>query len=224
MRACTQKCREQGHLEISVECDEAPFLSVGLEFLLKWIESEVASGRKFVPDETVQVGWSLLEVRQRTDGTLALFEPDFKSMPTKFIDGVSNTLLHMLLQKYTAESVGLANELTFPDLRHSAIVCTEFGSDGFVMDRNAAKEFDSGWFLGCEHDAHDHQTPESLRRVSLYEAAVQIDDRIIPFLALPAGTIIDFRSKVPRVLRPQGELKILPGSYLARKYVLDQSE
>ena len=29
---------------------------------------------------------------------------------------------------------------------------------------------DSGWFVGCLADDHDHQQPANLTRVSLYEA------------------------------------------------------
>src|SRR5439155_18088238 len=136
MRTCTQKCREHGHLEISVECEDASALSPSLHWFLGWLESEVAGGRRFLPEQTVQVGWSVLEIRQRNDGTVALFEPDFQSMPVRFVDGVSNTLLHLFLQKSVAESLGLVGELAPPSLRDSAIVCTEFGStEGFVMSR-----------------------------------------------------------------------------------------
>ena len=219
MRTCTQKCREHDHLEISVQCEDKA-LSPNLHWFLGWIESEVAGGRRFLPEQTVQVGWSVLEVRQRTDGTLALFEPDFQSMPVRFVDGVSNTLLHLLLQKSVAESLGLAGEIALPSLRDSAIICAEFGStDGFVMSRVAPKAADSGWFFGCDSAAHDHQSPDVLRRVSLYEAVTRHDDRTIPFLGLPPDTFVGFGGAVPYFSRGETELAISPGSYLHKKYV-----
>ena len=220
MRTCTQKCGEHDHLEISVQCEDAPALSSSLRWFLGWLENEVAGGRRFLPDQTVQVGWSLLEIRQRTDGTLALFEPDFQSMPVKFVDSVSNTLLHLFLQKSVAESLGLGEELALPSLRDSAIVCTEFGStEGFVMSRVTPKAADSGWFFGCDSDAHDHQSPHCLRRVSLYETATRHDARTIPFLALPPGSFVGFGGAVPYFSRGETELAIRPGSYLHKKYV-----
>jgi len=154
MRACTQKCKEHGHLEFSVQCDDTSALSPSLKWLLGWIEREV-------------VGWSWLEIRQRPDGTLGLFEPDFQSLPVKFVDSVSNTLLHLFLQKCVAESLGLENEMTVPSLRDGAIVCTEFGStEGFIMSRVTPKPADSGWFLGCDSEAHDHQSPDAVRRTA----------------------------------------------------------
>ena len=220
MHACTQKCREHDHLEISVQCEDTPALSPSLRWFLEWVESEVAGGRRFLPEQTVQVGWSVLEIRQRTDGTLAMFEPDFHSMPVKFVDSVSNTLLHLLLQKSVAESLGLVEELALPSLRDSVIVCTEFGStDGFVMSRVAPEGADSGWFFGCDNEAHDHQSPDVLRRVSLYEAATRHDDRTIPFLGLPPDIFVGYGGAVPYFSRGNTELAIRPGSYLHKKYV-----
>src|SRR5262245_50960817 len=86
MRSYTEKCGHYGHPEISVQCEDTAALSPSLRWFLAWIESEVARGRRFLPMQTVQVGWSVLEIRQRTDDTLALFEPDFKSMPVRLVD------------------------------------------------------------------------------------------------------------------------------------------
>jgi hypothetical protein len=220
MRACTQKCKEHGRLEFSVQCDDTSALSPSLKWLLGWIEREVVGGRRFLPEQSVQIGWSWLEIRQRPDGTLALFEPDFQSLPVKFVDSVSNTLLHLFLQKCVAESLGLENEMTVPSLRDSAIVCTEFGStQGFIMSRVTPKPADSGWFLGCDSEAHDHQSPDALRRVSLYEAVTRHDERAIPFLALPPDTFVGFGGAVPYFSRGERELVIRPSSYLHKEYV-----
>lgn len=220
MLTFTEKCREHGHQEFSIRCECDVHLSSSLPLFLTWIESEVANGRRFLPEQTIQVGWSLLEVRQRTDGTLALFEPDFKSMPVRFVDSVSNTLHHLFLQKSVAESLGLTEELTLPSLQHSAIVCARFGSTtGFVMSRIAPNAADSGWFFGCDNAAHDHQTVNNLCRVSLYEAAIHLEDRIIPFLGLPPDTFVGFSEGVPYFSRGNINLAIRPGSYLHAKYV-----
>jgi hypothetical protein len=220
MRTCTQKCRAHGHLEISVECEDTPSLSSSLQWFLTWIENEVAGGRRFLPEQTVQVGWSLLEIRQRPDGTLGLFEPDFQSMPLRFVDHVSNTLLHLFLQKSVAESLGLEAELALPSLQQSAIVCSDFGkSGGFILSRASPKDRDSGWFFGCDSTEHDHDSADALRRVSLYEAAALLDSRTIPFLGLPPDILLGFDGKIPYFFRGETELAIQPGSFLHRKYV-----
>ncbi len=220
MRASTQKCGEHGHVEISVQCEDTSALSPSLHWFLGWIENEVAAGRRFCPEQTVQVGWSVLEVRQRTDGTLALFEPDFQSLPVRFVDSVSNTLLHLFLQKSVAESLGLGRELAIPSLRDSAIACAKFGSTkGFIMSRLTPGTADSGWFFGCDNKAHDHQAPRTLGRLSLYEAVIRHDNRTIPFLALPPDTFVGFGGAVPYFSRGETELAIHPGSYLHKKYI-----
>jgi hypothetical protein len=220
MHACTQKCGQVGHLEISVECDGDSALAPTLNWFLDWIENEVAIGRRFLPEQTIQVGWSVLEIRQRTDGTLGLFEPDFESMPVKFVDSVSNTLLHLFIQKSVAESLGLVAELDVPSLRDSAIICTDFGSTGgFVMSRTSTKAGDSGWFFGCNNSKHDHQSQDALRRVSVYEAMTRHEAGAIPFLGLPPDTFVGFGDGVPYFSRRDVELEIRPGSYLHQKYV-----
>ncbi len=203
---------------MSVICD-AEFLDSNLKCFLQWIESEVAKGRRFLPEQTVQLGWSMLKVQQRTDGTLSLVEPDFKSMPIRFVDSVTNTLLHVLLQKSVNESLGLPDQILTPSLRDSAIICTKFGSTpGFIMDRLVPKDRDSGWFFGCDSGSHDHTKAEALLRVSIYEAVVRHTDKIIPFLSLPPGVSVGFKHKLPIFKRGDLELPIRQGSYLERKY------
>jgi len=87
------------------------------------------------------------------------------------------------------------------------------------MQRLAPKPADSGWFFGCDSLAHDHQASDSLRRISLYEAATVHEDRIIPFLALPPDTFIGFGGEVPYFSRGKTELAIRAGSYLHKKYI-----
>lgn len=122
MRAISKNCEKHGHPEFSV-CAVENHLAVQLSWLFAWLESEVAAGKRFLPDQTVQVGWSLLKVFQREDGTLGLLEPDFKNMPVVFIESVSHSLFHMLVQKSVAESLQLGNELNLPPLQHHAIAC-----------------------------------------------------------------------------------------------------
>jgi hypothetical protein len=219
MHATTNNCHKHGHPEVLLNCEDAPFLAPGLKWLLDVIENEVASGKQYHPDQTVQVGWSVMQVRRRADGTLGFFELDFKSMPTVSVDNVSNTLLHLLLQKSVNESLGLENELLFAPLNHRAIICHQFkGSKDIVLTRIAPKKNDSGWFFGCSDSNHNHQVVENLQRISVYEAAVSFDDRIIPYLALPAGIQILINNSRPRFFYNHKELPIKPNSYLQQKF------
>jgi hypothetical protein len=217
MRAATKNCGKYGHAEFSVNADEN--FPKYLDSFFGWLESEVAVGKRFLPEQTVQMGWSLLKVFQREDGTLGLLEPDFRSMPIKFVDSVSNTLFHMLLQKGAAESLDLDDKLDLPPLRHSAIICTNFGTTTEIfLSRTAFAGSDSGWFFGCAHLGHDHQSSENLRRISLYEAAVRFNEQILPYLGLPIGMEIHAGDTVPRFWLLRKEIQIKPNSYLHKKF------
>ena len=220
MRAQTSGCHRYGQAEISVEWSGDNYLKPTLDWILAWIETEVADGRRFLPEQTVEIGWSLLQIRQRNDGTFALFEPDFKSMPIIFVDSVTNTLFHLLIQKSVVDSVGLTEEIALPSLRQSCLVCTEFGgSTGYVLDRaKGSDKLDSGWFFGCYRPEHDHNNAANLRRVSLYEAASLKDERVVPFIGLPVGVMVHFDGARLSLFRDGKKLAIQRGSYLQQKY------
>jgi hypothetical protein len=92
-------------------------------------------------------------------------------------------------------------------------------TDGFFINRVTPKAGDSGWFFGSDNPAHNHQSRDALRLVSLYEAVTRHDDRVLPFLALPPDTFVGFGGAVPFFSKGETEILIRPGSYLHRKYV-----
>jgi hypothetical protein len=219
MQATTKNCAEYDHPEFSVNAD--PNLPEQLNSFLAWLENEVAVGKQFLPDQTVQVGWSMLKIFQREDGTLGLLEPDFKSLPTVFVDSIANTLLHMLQQKSVVESLGLEARLDIPLLTKSAVICNNFGkSTEIFLSRTSSVGFDSGWFLGCFSPSHDHQSGENLGRISLYEAAVRLDERIVPYLGLPSGLEIVIGDSAPRFSFRGKNVPVKPNSYLQKKFDL----
>jgi hypothetical protein len=218
MRFNTQNCHTHGHPEFSIEGGAQPG-PPNLPWFLQWLEEAVAGGSRFAPEQTVQIGWSVCMVRAREDGTLALFEPDFQSMPVQFVDLVANTLFHLLLQKYVAESLGMSDAIDIPSLQQSAIVCSNFGkTKGFVMSREKEEGHASGWFFGCADPSHHHNSADTLRLVSLYEAAVGHEAQVIPYLGLPPGTFVGWEETVPYFVRGRKKLTIIPGSYLHQKY------
>lgn len=220
MRAHTSRCRAYGQPEVALEWSGNDSLDPWGRNLLQWIETEVAQGRKFLPDQTVQYGWSIMKVRQDSDEMISLSEPDFTSMPIVFVNSVSNTLLHTMLQKFVAESVNAEDAMNFPSLRQSCIVCSKFGDQqGLVAERQQpSNERDSGWFFGCQQPDHSHNTPNELQLKSLYECAACVDSRVIPFLALPVGFRVDLRGERITVSRSGDVVPIKSGSYLHNKY------
>jgi hypothetical protein len=220
MIAHTSECLLYDHPEFAVEWSGDATLKPWLTRFLEWLENEVATGTRFETGEIVQFGWSFLKVTPRLDGTLALFEPDFTSMPAAFVDSVSNTLLHTMLQRFAANSLDLTSAMEIPSLRQSCIVCSRLSQqEGVILDRaRPSDEQDSGWFFGCTQPGHDHNDPKELERKSLYEVAALGDSRLIPFLTLPPGVKVYLEESTLAVWQEGKELKCEPDSYLAKKY------
>ncbi len=150
---------------VHVEGDVMRFIS--------WLEDSVAQGTRYLAGQTCQVGWAVTEVRHCENGDLSLWEPNMQHMPIVWSECVSYTLAHMRLQKDVVDSILSAEDLSFPYMCESALICTRLGqSEGLLLERSEPSGADSGWFCGCRDQDHDHDNPAELRRVSLYEAAV----------------------------------------------------
>src|SRR5712664_3470359 len=106
MRGTTTNCSKYGQQEISVAYEPAKVLEGDVKWLLEWLESEVANGRRFLPGETIQIGWMLTKLETFGESILKICEPDMKAFPIKFVDSVTNTLTHLRFQKMVAESIG----------------------------------------------------------------------------------------------------------------------
>ncbi len=215
----TTKCKEDGHPEFRIAYDPAVVtVAADAEWLLGWLQDTVAEGTEYRVGQKCQIGWVVTDVRQHESGDLTLWEPDMRSLPVEWVEGVTYCLAHLRAQKDVVESVLPAEDLFVPSLRQSAIICTRFGPDGgVVMERTQPDGTDSGWFCGCREDGHDHNVVTELRRVSLYEAAIRAP-QIVPYLALPPGILVGLDGGVPVVFRDGEPLRFRPGSYLAARY------
>src|SRR5690349_16550004 len=102
MRRTTINCSKYGQPEISVTFEQKQVLEDDVKWLLEWLESEVANGRRFLPSQTIQIGWMITRVEPLEDGVLKICEPDMEAFPVNFVDSVTNTLTHLRLQKMVA--------------------------------------------------------------------------------------------------------------------------
>ncbi len=216
----TTSCRGRGHPEfrITYDPDLVP-VEDDVRRFVAWLEEAVAGGERFAAGQTCQVGWVVLEVRAGQDDTLTLWEPDMRQLPLARVESVSHTLAQLRRQKDVCESLLAADDLSFPSMLQSAIVCTRLGrTAGITMARDAPAGADSGWFCGCNDEDHDHNAVAELRKVSLYEAAVGHAPQVIPYLALPAGVMLEAGEGAPTIFRDGQLLAVKPGSYLAAQY------
>ena len=217
----TTNCARHGHPEFQLVYDpEMVAIDDSVRWFAGWLEESVAQGTCYTAGQTCQIGWSVTEVRQRDDGDLTLWEPDMQHMPIVWSESVSRTLSHLGLQKDVVESVLDAEDSSFPSLRESAVICTRIGqSKGVVMERTKPSGAYSGWFCGCLGEDHDHNDVDELRLVSVYEAVVCHAPQILPYLALPPGTLASVGADDAPVIFRDGEpLEFKAGSYLAARY------
>ena len=141
-------------------------------------------------------------------------EPDFDSTPLAWVDCVTLTLRHLWFQKEVAASVAQAPN--FPSYRQSAVVCSRLrGASAFVMHRDEPTNLDSGWFIGCYDDDHDHQDVTQLSSASLYEVAVSWDQRFIAYAALPENCYVVAGEGPPVITMEDKLLTVVPGSLLS---------
>lgn len=213
----TTGCTAHGHPEFTVRFRrEVPV--PGLEqLLLGYFEREVAGGATFKPGQSVQLGWATLRLVQRDDGTLGVLEPDL-AHELKWVESVEQSLLETWRQKEVLESLGLAARADYPRQALQAIVCSRaWEQPTLVLGRTEPTgPTDSGWFVGCMDDAHDHQVPEALGVVPLIEIAVRVPP-LAQFFALPAGAdvVVTGRPRLTARVFLDGEERIpAPGSYL----------
>lgn len=211
----TLRCHAHSHPEFAIEFDPQRLLGLDAQWMADLLESWVADGQRFSDGESVQIGWSFTRLRQGDDGLLHFEEPDFESMPIVWTSGLTATLLHLRLHKDTAMSVIDADAMDTPSLRQSCLICTRLkaGND-FMMMRTQPDEWDSGWFIGCLEDDHDHNEPDGLVPESLYQAIVEHAPLALAYLGLPAGTAVRVESGQFELFDESGVLKPAPGSYL----------
>ena len=181
-------CRRYNHPEFIIRLADSSVLEMDAKPILQHLENEVSQGVKYLPTQTLQVGWMIVIFKSEEEYLLSLNEPDMKEIPIRFVNSMSNTVHHLRLQKDAAESIGA--EPCFPNIRQSALKCSKYDDNSdFFMERSEPAQNDSGWFFGCSNPKHDHNELSSLRRVSLYDLGCSRAD-IIPFLAFPPGCSI----------------------------------
>ena len=97
----------------------------------------------------------------------------------------------------------------------ACLICTEFAhGEDFFMERFAPQRNESGWFLGCMNEQHDHNDPNVLKLVSLYELIVRLNKKALPYFALPVGAQIIVEGANATFLSNGVKLLPLTGSLL----------
>lgn len=209
----TTKCTAAGHRELTVQLAGKPPIA-GLEaMLLDYFEAAVTRGTTFLPGQTIQMGWSILRVCARDDGTLGVQEREL-APEVQWTEQVDRALVDMWLQREVGASVGLLDQLAFPRQDDTALVARcGIDNDQIVMTRLGAeistKGF-SGWMFACSSEDHDHG--ERVQMPLLGVAAMR--PGLVQLFALPYDTsvLVLYREKPDS---PQGTLRIEPHVFRA---------
>jgi hypothetical protein len=219
LEVTTARCSDHGHPEFRLAYNSELVFEDDVRFLVETLEQSVADGARFEDGSTIQIGWMETRVREASDGTLSIQEPDNIHTPIWWIDSINHSLIHRRLQRGVCASVGRQTEIDFPSSLDDAWVCQCFGeTDGFEMRRLEVDGPHSVWMFSCDAPGHDHSDTSTCARMQLYEVVVGIEPRVIPYLALPVGTTAVLRAEGPTILADGEPLEVRPGSLLARNF------
>lgn len=217
MRRRSTAAGRPGQPEFTLEYEPDALTELGIDWLVTGLEESIREGSRFPVGETVGIGWLDCYVMDRGDGALGLCEPDFVHDPPEFVPGAANALEQVWFQREIARSVGLEPELDYPNYLQQASTCTEFPTaDTVLMHRYPYEEGESGWFIGCRGEVHQH-TGDALRSATLYQLAIT-QPKIVGYLALPHDCTVVLGPGAPEIARHNRRLTAEPESLLAKIY------
>ena len=183
----TSACSPHGHPEVSfVFAEHVPV--PGLEkMLLGYFERQVAGGVRFLPGQTIDLAGSVLRTFDRGDGTLGVRDAGADGQPVE-PESAHRGLMRTWMRQEVARSYGFSPE--FPALNAGALVCTATGTSRHALMLKRLPPVDardSGWYVGCTDERHDHDQEANLQHVAL-GAIPQHFPWLDQFFALPVGT------------------------------------
>lgn len=213
----TTQCATHGHREFTIQLAEASPIPDAARALIDYFEEGVAGGVTFLPGQIVRLGWALLRLCERADGTIGVEERELVPEPA-WTESVDRALADAWYQKEVCASVNLLDEVAFP-LQDDDVMVSDCAIDAAltVMTRFPAADLPegiSGWALCCGED-HDHGERSFVPLMAV--AANQ--PALVQFLALPFDTVVLVGPKAnrvdPHIYRNGEEITPTPGSYLA---------
>jgi hypothetical protein len=89
-----------------------------------------------------------------------------------------------------------------------------------MMERFEAQDNNSGWFLGCIDREHNHNDPQNLRRVSLYDIACGML-MCVPFLPLPQGVLVEIKDSRFIIIYNGQNLIPKPNSFIENYLIMN---
>lgn len=201
-RAVTQGMAGMGQYEFALDITDHVTDDTATQ-VLRYVTDYVAtSGQKILPGETMRYGWSTLRFTQ--DGEWLVVEElanPFATSADAYIRGAARSIAILTEQDAAVQRNAIPAAGHHPHRSELAVVCRRLAPDQprtvMVFDRlKSQRTDDSGWFIGCGNQAHNHNDVNELARIHLVYVA-ELDPRVVYYLAMPEDTRVVFeRTKV----------------------------
>lgn len=215
LKALTIQLGGDARQRLRLQYDPDVISIANVDWFANTLQVLAGNGSRFEAGQTMDIGWSFVRFEQVAD-VLEFREPDFLSMPTQWLPGISRSLQHLALHRDIVESVLPVEEIAIPGMRHSCLACNQIGDgNAFFMHRTEFSGQNSGWFFGCLDREHDHDDAANLLKMSLYEVVVRRVRPALAFLALPLESMVALDRGRRSIYRYDLELEPKPGSCLA---------
>jgi hypothetical protein len=232
--AWTDGLRTLGQREIAVmvpwpEHDSRDML---ITHLLRFLENYLISQpKRILPEQTLRYGWTTLrfvgdEHPLSGAGTDVLMieemQPPFSQDDPSYVPGVAHTIALLQLQHEAMRRNGITGDAMYPHHTQYALVCTRVTPETVHLLRPLMVHRlwqpnvqESGWFIGCCSQDHDHDNPDELAMIHLHHLMGQFPG-LFPYLAMPVGTALLFEQSQVIIFRPSEENgQVDPGGLLS---------
>lgn len=187
----------------------ADALSIAAEPLARSFAAQIAAGAKFLPGQSVEIGFLRVTVDDAGGGDVAM--------------RLDAPLKALVFARFSAQSFGVET-LELPNSSAVVTVCAHLTHPhGFTLHRSAPRfEADSGWTVTC---LDDHEEDGSdLHPVPIGEL-VAARPAAVKYLALPEGAYLVSRAgEAPRLWIHDDERPLVEGSYLHACFARDSFE
>jgi len=185
--------------------------------LLKFIESYLSDqSTQILAGQTMHYGWTTLRFVQDEHNlsgagpeVLLIEEIEHPFAPDDtYVSGVAHTMALMQLQEEAMRRNTITGDALYPHRSRFALICKRVTPKTVQFLRPLVahrawqpRKPDSGWFIGCCSNDHDHDDPEELARIHLIHLAEHFP-AIFPYVAMPVDTKLIFEETQVILFRP----------------------
>ena len=178
-----------------------------LQFLANYV---IDTGARILPEETLEYGWTLLRLRERTPVLLETYEIEdvYSNEPQPpVVPGVDRAIGLGDAADDVMRRNGFPGVGDFPYRGRGAVSCIHLSEDAtqpFYMERDTLYNVrDSGWTIDCGEMREEHDESDLFIEHLAHIAARR--PFIVPYLTLPIGYAVSFEREGAFIFAPGKE-------------------